>query len=93
MVADNRLAELAESDSAAMKQILGELKAVDFDMDLAGFDADALAGRVQEDLTPSRFWTVALQTGRTVRLAPPHDSLELGTLAAPIALIEALETP
>lgn len=52
-----------------------------------------LAGRVQEDLTPSRFWRVALRTGRTVRLVAPHDSLELGTLAAPIALIEALETP
>jgi hypothetical protein len=53
----------------------------------------ALACQVREDLTPSRFWTAALETGRTVPLAPPHDSLELGTLADPIALIEALEKP
>jgi ParB-like chromosome segregation protein Spo0J len=44
LVADNRLAELAEVDGAALKEVLGELKAADFEMDLAGFDADALAG-------------------------------------------------
>jgi ParB-like chromosome segregation protein Spo0J len=44
LVADNRLAELAEVDGAALKEVLGELKAADFDMDLAGFDAEALAG-------------------------------------------------
>ena len=44
LVADNRLAELAEADAAALKELLGELKAGDFEMELAGFDADALAG-------------------------------------------------
>jgi ParB-like chromosome segregation protein Spo0J len=44
LVADNRLAELAEADGAALKEVLGELKAADFNMDLAGFDAEALAG-------------------------------------------------
>ncbi|MBE7500869.1 MAG: hypothetical protein HS113_11285 [Verrucomicrobiales bacterium] len=53
----------------------------------------ALACQVKEDITPQRFWAAALQTGRTVKLAPPHDSLELGTLADPVALIEALEKP
>jgi hypothetical protein len=43
MVADNRLAALAEADSEALKEVLGELKAGDFDLDLAGFDANALA--------------------------------------------------
>jgi hypothetical protein len=47
----------------------------------------ALACQVKEDLTPPRFWAAALETGRTVKLGPPHDTLELGTLADPIALI------
>ena len=42
LIADNRLAELAESDSAAMRELLAELQAADFDIDLTGFDADAL---------------------------------------------------
>jgi ParB-like chromosome segregation protein Spo0J len=42
LVADNRLAELAEADEAALKSVLAELKAGDFDMDLAGFDATTL---------------------------------------------------
>ncbi|MCP5523706.1 MAG: ParB N-terminal domain-containing protein [Verrucomicrobiales bacterium] len=44
LVADNRIAELAEADEAALKELLGELKATDFEMELTGFDADALAG-------------------------------------------------
>jgi ParB-like chromosome segregation protein Spo0J len=43
LVADNRLAELAEADEAGLRGILSELKASDFDMDLAGFEAEALA--------------------------------------------------
>jgi hypothetical protein len=39
LVADNRLAELAEADESALKGLLAELKAGDFDLDLAGFDA------------------------------------------------------
>ncbi len=42
LVADNRLAELAEADEALLKGLLSELKAADFDLDLAGFDASAL---------------------------------------------------
>lgn len=44
MVADNRLAELAEMDEAGLRELLGELKAADFAMDLTGFDASALEG-------------------------------------------------
>lgn len=44
MVADNRIAELAEIDSEALKGLLVEMQAnPDADMELAGFDADALA--------------------------------------------------
>jgi len=52
LVADNRLAELAEADSAALKELLGELKAADFDLDLAGFDAGALAALLAESAEP-----------------------------------------
>ncbi|HNQ91233.1 MAG TPA: ParB/Srx family N-terminal domain-containing protein [Verrucomicrobiota bacterium] len=53
LVADNRLAELAEADAGALKEVLGELKAADFDLDLAGFDADALAGLLAEPPEPT----------------------------------------
>ena len=44
LIADNRLAELAEADESALRALLGELKATDLDMDLSGFDATALQG-------------------------------------------------
>ena len=46
LVADNRLAELAENDDAALKTLLDELDAGGLDLKLAGFDADGLAGLV-----------------------------------------------
>jgi len=42
LIADNRLAELAESDESALRTLLGELNGTDIDMDLSGFDATAL---------------------------------------------------
>ena len=53
LVADNRLAELAEADSAALREVLAELKAGDFDLDLAGFDAEALAGLLADPPAPT----------------------------------------
>ena len=52
LVADNRLAELAEADESALKGLLAELKAGDFDLDLAGFDAAALEGLLAEPPAP-----------------------------------------
>jgi ParB-like chromosome segregation protein Spo0J len=52
LVADNRLAELAEADESALKGLLAELKAGDFDLDLAGFDAAALEGLLAESPAP-----------------------------------------
>ncbi len=49
---DNRLAELAEVDEAALKGVLAELKAGDFDLDLVGFEADALAGLLADPTEP-----------------------------------------
>jgi len=52
LIADNRLAELAEADEAALKGVLGELKAADFDLDLAGFDAAALEALLADPPQP-----------------------------------------
>ena len=42
MIADNRLAELAEPSLPELKDLLEELDKGDFDMDLTGFDAKSL---------------------------------------------------
>jgi ParB-like chromosome segregation protein Spo0J len=52
LVADNRLAELAEADESALKGLLAELKAGDFDLDLAGFDAAALEALLADPPQP-----------------------------------------
>jgi len=52
LIADNRLAELAEADDAALRSLLGELKATDLDMDLSGFDATALQGLLSGGAEP-----------------------------------------
>lgn len=43
MVADNRVAEFAEIDSAGLRALVGELQMADFDLGLAGFSEKALA--------------------------------------------------
>ena len=52
LVADNRLAELAEADEAALKGVLAELNAADFDLDLAGLDAVALEALLADSPQP-----------------------------------------
>lgn len=42
LVADNRLAELAEVDDAALRQIFADLQAAGCNLDLTGFDADSI---------------------------------------------------
>lgn len=42
MIADNRIAELSEMDSATLKDLLQELDSGAVDMDLTGFDQEAL---------------------------------------------------
>ena len=42
MIADNRIAELAEVDDASLKELLDELEAFSFDMELTGFDVESL---------------------------------------------------
>ncbi len=58
LIADNRLAELAEVDDAGLRDLLSELQGSEIDMALTGFDTDALdkvlAG-FQEPEAPEEF--------------------------------------
>ena len=52
MIADNRIAELADMDRAQLKDLLEELDTGELDMDLTGFDEDALADLMSEFHVP-----------------------------------------
>jgi hypothetical protein len=43
LIADNRIAELADLDRSMIADLLGELEAGGLDIDLTGFDSDAFA--------------------------------------------------
>jgi DNA modification methylase len=49
LVADNRIAELADADRGMIADLLGELDAGGLDMDLTGFDMDALEELMEEE--------------------------------------------
>lgn len=50
LVADNRIAELADMDTGGLGELLRDLGEVeDFDLDLTGFDDEALAGMLEPD--------------------------------------------
>jgi len=53
LVADNRLAELADADRTMIADLLGELDAGGLDMDLTGFDMDALEELLAETNPPN----------------------------------------
>lgn len=55
---------------------------------LAG--AYALAAQVEPDITPERFWSLALQTGRTIEIEQAGQAHKLGTILDPPALVRAL---
>jgi len=48
MVADNRIAELADMDNGTLKDILQDLDTGAFDLDLTGYDVDALEQLMEE---------------------------------------------
>jgi len=60
VIADNRLAELAETDTAQLSELLGELSAVpDFDIELTGFDVDEVASlNPAQALILLRLWKI-----------------------------------
>jgi DNA modification methylase len=49
LVADNRIAELADADRGMIADLLGELDAGGLDMDLTGFDMEALEELMEEE--------------------------------------------
>ncbi len=53
----------------------------------------AVACQVRKDISPSRFWETALKTGRTVKVTHGLETLELGAIADPVALMDALRKP
>ena len=52
LIADNRIAELAEPDQAMLAELTGELMAGGFDMDLTGFDEEALGSFDFDEVAP-----------------------------------------
>ena len=48
LLADNRLAELAEADTSMISDLIKELGDIDFDMDLTGFDSKSLDALINE---------------------------------------------
>jgi len=51
----------------------------------------ALAVQVDPTITPERFWSLALETGRTIELDNNGQTVPLGPIIDPVALIYALE--
>ncbi len=50
----------------------------------------ALAAQVDPTITPDRFWSLALRTGRTIQLQHEGQTVPLGPIVDPVALIESL---
>ena len=59
LIADNRIAELAEVDRPLLNDIIGELKLTDLDLDLTGYDSDAITKMMTEFLEPAEGQTDA----------------------------------
>ncbi len=51
----------------------------------------ALAAQVEPEITPERFWALAMKTGRTIVVAHDGKEFSLGPIVDPAALIEALQ--
>jgi hypothetical protein len=52
----------------------------------------ALAVQVDTTITPNRFWSLALETGHTIELKYEGQTIPLGPILNPVALIEKLRT-
>jgi len=51
----------------------------------------ALAAQVDPEITPERFWSLALETGRTIELMHDGETIPLGPIVDPVALIEKIQ--
>src|SRR5512135_3519820 len=52
----------------------------------------ALAAQVNPAITPDRFWSLAMKTGRTIQLQHDGQTIPFGPILYPAALIEALQS-
>jgi hypothetical protein len=52
----------------------------------------ALAAQVEPDITPDRFWALAMKTGRTIQLENKSRKVQLGPIIDPSRLISALKS-
>jgi hypothetical protein len=49
----------------------------------------ALAAQVDPAITPEQFWSLAMKTGKTVELEYDGQTVPLGPIIDPVALIDA----
>lgn len=66
MIADNRIAELAETDMTMLKDLLQEMDTGAIDMDLTGFDSETLKkmlGEAEGNIVPKSQWLVLIEVG------------------------------
>ena len=61
LLADNRLAELAETDGAVLKDVLLELDTGDFDMDMSGFVDEEMERVINSFREPTKLVELKLQ--------------------------------
>jgi subtilisin family serine protease len=81
------LASPTGADAYAFERAGGSSKAIPY---IAG--VYALAVQVDPAITPERFWTLAVKTGRTIELAHDSETIPLGPIVDPTALISALQS-
>jgi hypothetical protein len=53
----------------------------------------ALAVQVEPSITPERFWSLAMYTGRTIEIVHNNETIPLGTIVDPVALIKNINNP
>lgn len=51
----------------------------------------ALAAQVDPVITPEKFWSLAIETGRTIERKHGSDTYQLGPILDPVALVDALQ--
>jgi hypothetical protein len=51
----------------------------------------ALAAQVEPAITPEQFWSLAMQTGRTIELDHNGETMAMGPIVDPVALVGALQ--
>jgi DNA modification methylase len=79
VIADNRLAELAETDTAQLSELLGELSALpDFDIELTGFDVDEVAALNPAEVVEDNFDAGAALDGIDEPVTQRGDLILLG---------------